>query len=259
MARRPQTSSGSGRRYRSSRKERNRWYLASKDAGSTTVGRACTHSTVTAPRTPDSRWAQASSRGTSTRSRGACSAGRRQSPPGGRLTSTKRRPVPDPRDPQPSAVEPPVPLDRHNIASGTPWEAVAGYSRAVRVGQHVFVSGTTASAEDGSLLGGDDPYEQARAVLVKIEAALAQAGASLRDVVRTRIYVSNIDDWGAAARAHGEVFGDIRPANTLVEARLVSGRLVEIEADAIVGAGAAPEQGQPQGHGQAEASDGVPF
>jgi enamine deaminase RidA (YjgF/YER057c/UK114 family) len=127
-------------------------------------------------------------------------------------------------------------MARQRVSSGTPWEALAGYSRAVRVGRHVYVSGTTASKADGSLLGGDDPYEQARAILEKIEAALTEAGASLADVVRTRIYVSSIDHWEAAARAHGEVFRDIRPANTLVEARLVAGRLVEIEAEAIVGA-----------------------
>jgi enamine deaminase RidA (YjgF/YER057c/UK114 family) len=125
---------------------------------------------------------------------------------------------------------------RQRISSGTPWEALAGYSRAVRVGRHVYVSGTTASTADGALLGGDDPYEQARAILTKISAALTEAGASLADVVRTRVYVSSIDHWEAAARAHGEVFRDIRPANTLVEARLVAGRLVEIEAEAIVGA-----------------------
>ena len=128
-------------------------------------------------------------------------------------------------------------MKRQRISSGTPWEALAGYSRAVRVGDHVFVSGTTASAADGSLLGGDDAYQQTRQVLLKIEAALKEAGASLSDVVRTRVFVSSIDHWEAAARAHGEVFGAIRPANTLVEARLVAGRLVEIEADAIVGTG----------------------
>jgi enamine deaminase RidA (YjgF/YER057c/UK114 family) len=124
---------------------------------------------------------------------------------------------------------------RQNISSGTPWEALAGYSRAVRVGNHVYVSGTTASDATGALLGGDDPYQQAHEVLLKIEAALHEAGASLRDVVRTRVYVSSIDHWEAAAQAHGEVFKDICPANTLVEARLVAGRLVEIEAEALIG------------------------
>ena len=127
-------------------------------------------------------------------------------------------------------------MSRTNFSSGTPWEALAGYSRAVRTGSHVFVSGTTASAADGSLLGGDDPYGQAKAILAKIEGVLIEAGSSLEDVVRTRVYVSSIDIWEPVARAHGEVFGAIRPANTLVEARLVAGRLVEIEADAIIGA-----------------------
>src|SRR5262245_55869860 len=124
---------------------------------------------------------------------------------------------------------------RRNIASGTPWEAIAGFSRAVRVGDHVFVSGTTAHDEHGHLHGGDDVYAQARYVLTKIEAALAAAGASLSDVVRTRVYVVHLDDWREAARAHGDVFGAIRPANTLVQvAGLVDGPLVEIEVEAIV-------------------------
>ncbi len=137
-------------------------------------------------------------------------------------------------------------MPRQNFSTGTPWEALAGYSRAVRTGDHVFVAGTTASAADGSLLGGDDAYEQARHILAKIEAVLREAGATLRDVVRTRVYVSDITNWEQAARAHGEVFARIRPANTLVEARLVADRLVEIEAEAIVGAGSSGDAGEPQ-------------
>jgi enamine deaminase RidA (YjgF/YER057c/UK114 family) len=124
---------------------------------------------------------------------------------------------------------------RQNIASGTSWEALAGYSRAVRVGSHVFVSGTTAHDAQGNLVGYDDAYAQATYVLARIRAALEEAGASLADVVRTRIYVVRLEDWRAVARAHGEVFGDIRPANTLVQvAGLVDGPLVEIEAEAWV-------------------------
>ena len=126
---------------------------------------------------------------------------------------------------------------RQTVDSGTVWEAMAGYSRAVRVGERILVSGTTATGPDG-LVGGDDPAAQARYVLDKIEAAIRQLGGRLEDVVRTRIYVSTIDHWEAVARVHGERFGHIRPANTLVEARLVGPEyLVEIEAEAIVGAG----------------------
>jgi enamine deaminase RidA (YjgF/YER057c/UK114 family) len=127
-------------------------------------------------------------------------------------------------------------MARQNVDSGTSWEAVAGFSRAVRVGDHVFVSGTTAHDEDGQLHGGQDPYAQAVYVLNKISAALEQVGASLQDVVRTRAYVVRLDDWREVARAHGEVFGTIRPANTLVQvAGLVDGGpLVEIEADAVI-------------------------
>ena len=127
-------------------------------------------------------------------------------------------------------------MPRQNIDSGTSWEGVAGYSRAVRVGDHVFVSGTTAHDAQGQLHGGDDAYAQAVYILTKIKAALEQVGGSLQDVVRTRVYVLRLDDWRDVARAHGEVFGQIRPANTLVQvAGLVDGGpLVEIEADAII-------------------------
>ena len=127
-------------------------------------------------------------------------------------------------------------MPRQNIDSGTSWEALAGYSRAVRVGELVFVSGTTAHDANGELHGGDDAYTQAVYVLNKISGALAQVGASLDDVVRTRVYVVHLDDWREVSRAHGEVFGAIRPANTLVQvAGLVEGGpLVEIEADAVI-------------------------
>ncbi|TME28849.1 MAG: RidA family protein [Chloroflexi bacterium] len=126
-------------------------------------------------------------------------------------------------------------MQRQRISTGTPWEALAGYSRAVRLGQQVWVSGTTASDEQGNLQGGNDAYAQTRYVLDKIDRALHEAGASVEDVMRTRIYVARLDDWRDVARAHGEVFGSIRPANTLIQvAGLVDGRLVEIEADAVI-------------------------
>jgi enamine deaminase RidA (YjgF/YER057c/UK114 family) len=126
-------------------------------------------------------------------------------------------------------------MKRQRVTSGTPWESLAGYSRAVRLGQQVWVSGTTASDAQGNLQGGDDAHAQARYILDKIEWALREAGASMDDVVRTRVYVSRLEDWREVARAHGEVFGSIRPANTLVQvAGLVEGRLVEIEADAVI-------------------------
>jgi enamine deaminase RidA (YjgF/YER057c/UK114 family) len=125
---------------------------------------------------------------------------------------------------------------RQNFSSGTPWEQLAGYSRAVRIGDSVTVSGTTASDASGQVHG-DDAESQARYILRKIELVLHEAGASLSDVVRTRIYVARLEDWEAVARVHGEVFGTIRPANTLVQvAGLVDGRLVEIEADAHLSA-----------------------
>jgi enamine deaminase RidA (YjgF/YER057c/UK114 family) len=130
-------------------------------------------------------------------------------------------------------------MKRQQISSGTPWEAMAGYSRAVRVGDRVFVSGTTASDADGALQHPGDPAGQTRYILQKIARALAEAGASLEDVVRTRVFVSDIAHWEPVARAHGEVFGAIRPANTLVRAELITpGMLVEIEADAIIGSAA---------------------
>jgi len=126
---------------------------------------------------------------------------------------------------------------RRLVPAGTVWDAVVGYSRAVRIGQWVSVSGTTAAAEGGGAVGGDDVAAQTREALRRIAVALDQVGARLDDVVRTRMFVTDIGRWDEAGRAHGEVFGSLRPATSMVEvSRLIDpALLVEIEADAVVG------------------------
>jgi enamine deaminase RidA (YjgF/YER057c/UK114 family) len=127
-------------------------------------------------------------------------------------------------------------MERIKVGSGGRWEPIVGYSRAVRVGPHIYVSGTTATDNSGNLVGVGDPYAQTVQALKNIQSALLRLGSGMQDVVRTRVFVTNMENWQEIGRAHGEFFGDIRPANTMVEIRrlILPDMLVEIEVDAMV-------------------------